>query len=140
MAVEALRNELTSFTDTESLLQAIEKLPLLDSFIKESMRISVFDAGNSEQDPRLVLPVRLTNNVVNYRRIALQDFRLSGDYVIPKGEMVGVNAAGIFNDPNIYPDPRRFDASRFVNYADKERHSTVATKDWPFWGSQRQVW
>ena len=43
--VEPPREELQAITDVESMAQNIDNLPLLDSFLKESARVSQFDAG-----------------------------------------------------------------------------------------------
>ena len=41
---EALRQELEDFPDVKSMAEGIESLPLLDSFLKESLRVNHSDA------------------------------------------------------------------------------------------------
>jgi cytochrome P450 len=46
-------------------------------------------------------------------RFAVKPFEL-GDYVLPPGTVILLAAPLLHNDPDIYPEPRRFDPDRFV--------------------------
>ncbi|XP_017468125.1 PREDICTED: cytochrome P450 6a9-like [Rhagoletis zephyria] len=67
----------------------------------------------------------------NLMRQAAKDYVVAGHpkYVIKKGMMVTIPTIGIHYDPEIYPDPDKFDPSRFAPDAVKLRDSV----DWlPF--------
>lgn len=47
-------------------------------------------------------------------RIAIDDYQIpDSDVVIDKGTQIIISVLGIHNDPNVYPDPMRFDPERF---------------------------
>ena len=50
-----------------------------------------------------------------------QDIRVLGRH-IPAGMNIRVPIAGIHRDPNIYPDPERYDPERFSPESSKDRH------------------
>ena len=56
--------------------------------------------------------LRLYPPVNNINRAIHETFELEG-YIFPKGFMVNVSVMGIHHDPNIWPDPDRFDPERF---------------------------
>lgn len=56
-------------------------------------------------------------------RVATADCRIPGtSYVVPKGDHVYIPVIGIQNDPEIYPDPDRFDPDRMTHEKMKARH------------------
>lgn len=59
------------------------------------------------------LQIRLTYFPVNMVRRAMDDIQLPNGLHIPKGTKLGV-AAGASWDPKIFPDPYKFDATRFL--------------------------
>ncbi|XP_055852791.1 probable cytochrome P450 6a20 [Episyrphus balteatus] len=61
--------------------------------------------------------------VTNLVRQALNDYPTSKPkYVIPKGVMVLIPADAIHHDPEIYPDPEKFDPERFSPEETQKRH------------------
>ena len=47
-------------------------------------------------------------------RLCTIDYPIPGtDIVIPKGMRIAIAVSGLQNDPDIYPDPERFDPLRF---------------------------
>ncbi|KAK4185836.1 cytochrome P450 [Podospora australis] len=90
-AREALASENMQWT-----LETCKKLHLLDSFLKESLR--------------LFAPEGLA-----ITRKATSAFGLSDGTWIPEGTYVAVAGEGMALDPEFYPDPEKFDGRRFVD-------------------------
>ena len=49
-------------------------------------------------------------------------FFLTAGYVVPKGSTVAVFTVGLHRDPEIFPDPDRFDPTRFSPENSANRH------------------
>ncbi|KAK3321251.1 putative cytochrome P450 [Cercophora scortea] len=75
--------------------QGLMKMHVLDSIMKESQRFN---------------PLLL----VTFERIITEDWKLSDGFVIPAHTTIGVPAQAISMDPNLFPDPERFDGLRFA--------------------------
>ncbi|XP_055697198.1 probable cytochrome P450 6a14 [Phlebotomus papatasi] len=57
-------------------------------------------------------------------RKAGQDYQLSNhDFVLKKDSIILISAYGIHHDPEIYPDPEKFDPDRFTEENIKNRHA-----------------
>ncbi|KAJ5155043.1 uncharacterized protein N7500_010482 [Penicillium coprophilum] len=74
---------------------ALYQLKLMDSALKESQRLA-------------------PNRLLSMGRIAQSDMSLSDGLRIPRGTSLMVSAHSMW-DPEIYPDPRRYDGYRFYN-------------------------
>jgi len=56
-------------------------------------------------------------------RLANEDYKVPGtQQIIEKGTTIIIPVHSIHHDPEIYPDPKRFDPSRFEPEAIKTRH------------------
>ncbi|KAI1609755.1 cytochrome P450 [Exophiala viscosa] len=75
--------------------ESLDRLVKLDSFIRESSRLTPISA-------------------VKMERLAVQDVRLSDGTLIPKGTSIGVIAHGRHLDPDIVPNGATFDAFRYA--------------------------
>ncbi|KAJ9611203.1 hypothetical protein H2200_004386 [Cladophialophora chaetospira] len=73
----------------------LEKLPYLTAVIHESLRMSL---GVSSRLPR-----KNSKSDMVYK-----------DWVIPKGQFVGMTQTDILYNADIYPDPKRFDPERWL--------------------------
>ncbi len=73
----------------------LEKLPYLTAVIQESLRMSL---GVSSRLPR-----KNTKSEMVYK-----------DWVIPRGQFVGMTQRDILYNAEIYPDPMRFDPERWL--------------------------
>lgn len=107
----------------------VENLPLLDSFMRESIRTSNSDA-------------------VTGRRKALEPFKFSDGSSLNVGDWVCIPMVAMMNDPQRYQNPEQFDGYRFTDAnatlrsgetspktPDKAETSlTDASFDWPIWG------
>ncbi|CRG87276.1 Ent-kaurene oxidase [Talaromyces islandicus] len=108
--ITLLRDELASAPD--GWLSSLNNLPLLDSFLKESTRLSPSDS-------------------ISLRRKALKTFKFSDGTVVPKGAWVCVPQRAVQRDAAYYENPEQFDGHRFVNQG-----SALTDLDarFPFWG------
>src|SRR6202048_1227058 len=79
----------------------LEAMPLTEMAFKEALRI---------KPPVPSMPRR-----------AIRDFSFKG-YTIPAGAMVGVNPLFTHHMPDIWPDPEKFDPTRFTEEAQRNRH------------------
>lgn len=87
--IEEVLDQYGSFTR-----QALLKLYKLDSFMKESQR----------HNPLLMC---------TFERVITADYRLSDGFLIPKGTTIGAPAHAVGMDPELFPDPAKFDGFRF---------------------------
>ncbi|KAG6453024.1 cytochrome P450 6B4 [Manduca sexta] len=68
--------------------------------------------------------LRLHSTANSLQRCAARNYVIPGtDVVIQKGVTVTISAMAIHHDPNIYPDPNKFDPERFAPELVKTRHS-----------------
>ncbi len=101
---ERLRAELLGLTGGAERALAYDDLPralLTDMAFKEALR--------------LLPPVPSTP------RQALRDFSFRG-HPIPAGTQVGISASAVHHDPALWPEPERFDPTRFAPEAVAARH------------------
>ena len=104
--LQPLREEVIKVVGEEGWTkQAIYKLRLMDSFLKESQRFH-------------------PPNFLSMNRLALQPITLSDGTTIPKGAQVMV--ANRYEDPAIYADPSKFDPYRYL----REREKPGQTNTW----------
>ena len=107
-AQEALCDEIRDAGEDVDKLsyETIQGLPYLDAVIHETLRMHPV-AGILE-------------------RVCSKEYKVPGhDLVIPKGGIVRLNNVGICYDPEIFPDPKRFNPERFLkeNRGDRNPYS-----------------
>ncbi|KAL9133122.1 MAG: hypothetical protein Q9175_005700 [Cornicularia normoerica] len=125
--VQLIRQEIRS---QEKLDYAtISSLPILDSFMKESVRLNPLD-------------------LMSIRRKALKPFQFANNKPrVQISQITCVSAYDIMHDKTKYPNPQTFDGLRFVkelstasegrkSESEKMRGTTLTegTKDFPIWG------
>ncbi|KAL6803841.1 cytochrome P450 [Trichoderma sp. SZMC 28012] len=127
--VEPLRIEVRDCFHVNDSPRDVERLPLLDSFIKESVRSSNSDA-------------------ITCRRKALLSYTFQDGSSIKKGDWACIPQRAMMQDGTRYRDPQTFDGFRFAHDnaqhqqhkqsteipGQKESKFTDATLDWPIWG------
>ncbi|KAH3358247.1 Dihydroorotase [Aspergillus fumigatus] len=92
--IRDIRAEITSVLGDAGLTRAaLYRLKLMDSALKESQRLA-------------------PNRLLSMGRIAQSDMHLSDGLRIPRGTTLMVSAHAMW-EPEIYPDPRRYDGYRF---------------------------
>ncbi|KAL9122062.1 MAG: hypothetical protein Q9187_001387, partial [Circinaria calcarea] len=122
--IKPLRREI------ETMFQGPEKnyykhMPLLESFLRESARLSPLDA-------------------LSVQRKALKAFRFSDGSYVPKGNLVAVAQQCLMKDPKYYHNPMEFNGFRFVNPkgeggAEAITKFTDVGPSFPFWGASKKT-
>src|SRR5579871_4803827 len=87
--------------DAPTNFDDLETLPLTEMAFKEALRL---------KPPVPSMPRR-----------AVRDFTFKG-FAIPGGTMIGINPLFTHHMPEIWPDPDRFDPTRFTEEAQRNRH------------------
>ncbi|KAL0057529.1 hypothetical protein AAF712_015832 [Marasmius tenuissimus] len=83
---------------------AMGKMRMLDSFLKESQRVS-------------------SSAAVSIRRLALRDFVFSNGTVIPAGTMIAISPSALHFDEDQYSNPFEFDGFRSYKQREEEWES-----------------
>ena len=99
-------------------------LPLLDSFIKETVRLHPLDT-------------------LAVRRKALQPYIFtSGSPHIPAGATVAVSSYDLMHNSTDYPSPNDFQPRRFINTESSVRGTkfTEVSEKFPVWGYGSLAW
>lgn len=117
---DLLRKELSTCDITE---EALERLPLLDSFLKESGRLHPSDS-------------------VSVRRKVLQPFRFSDGTPLLAGDVACVPLQAIMRDPANYTNGTEFNGYRFVNTQTNTNTTRFVdgSPTYPLWGLGVHAW
>lgn len=133
--VDELRREIKAVKakhDGRLSSKALFDMKLLDSVMRETMRLS-------------------PTNATRWMRKANRPVHLKDGTIIPAGAVFRVMAAPPLFDPDLYPDPLKFDAYRFmqlrsgaaedpIGYANREMYQFVsASKENLQWGLDRHA-
>ncbi|KAI0481374.1 putative cytochrome P450 [Xylariaceae sp. FL0804] len=110
---DSLRSELQQHMPLD--YQRLEQLPLLDGFIKETVRLNPLDT-------------------LAVRRKALRPYTFSDASIhAPGGATVCVSAHDLMHDPRTYSSPYSFDPTRFRSEKGQQRFTEVS-ESFPVWG------
>ncbi|KAG6454549.1 hypothetical protein O3G_MSEX008748 [Manduca sexta] len=96
--------------------------------IQEKLYAELFEAqqkANGELDSTILAELSYLNAVLEETlrkypplgfldRIALKDYKIDDNLIIPAGTPIYVNAAGLQMDPNLFPEPEKFIPERFL--------------------------
>ncbi|KAI1372195.1 cytochrome P450 [Hypoxylon crocopeplum] len=125
--IEALREECRNVLSDASRkwsLEAVRKLRLVDSTIRESMRIVPFGS------------VAMARTVIDPQGISIDHDGSS--VLIPQGTKLALPIENIHYDENIYPQAQQFNPFRFVNFEPQDGESKgqryTTTADDQFFG------
>ncbi|KAF2014263.1 cytochrome P450 [Aaosphaeria arxii CBS 175.79] len=121
---KALYEEIQSNINDYGSLQ-INKLPLLDSFLKESARLT-------------------TSETISLRRKAMNDYAFQDGTKVAKDDWVCVPQRALMRDPTIYPNPESFNGYRFLEQqleSSTKRAAKFTDLDpaYPIWGLGKQA-
>ncbi|KAL9121511.1 MAG: hypothetical protein Q9187_001931 [Circinaria calcarea] len=122
--IEILRTEVGDPTNLN--YTNLEKLPFLDSFIKETVRVNPLDT-------------------LAIRRKALKPFTFSGGGPhVPVGKMACVSSYDLMHDEAHHPDASIFDGRRFASskatLGTKRSKFTDVSAHFPVWGYGSLAW
>jgi len=92
-----------------------DEMPILESVIRETMRMAI--------------------SGIALRRNLIEDLRLSGGF-IRRGDFVVYSLADVHLDPEIYPNPLKFDPTR---YDEERREDKKSTFGYLGWGAGRHI-
>lgn len=107
-----LREEIGKAKASSDWLSHLNELPLLNSFIKESMRLHPADS-------------------ITLRRKAIETYTFEDGTVIPRGSWACVPLRILQRDPKTYADPQVFNGHRFItaSNAQNNRATDVLNKE-----------
>jgi cytochrome P450 family 138 len=100
-------------TTASTLAWAFERLSrhpdVLAALVEEA------DNGGSELRQATILEVQRARTVIDFagRHVYPQTYQL-GEWVIPRGHSIIVGIAQLHANPDLFPDPERFDPQRFI--------------------------
>ena len=113
---------------------ALDRLEKLDSFIRETQRISPLASGEDSVKPN-GYSVLTSIALVSTQRVAVEDFTFSNGVRIPKGTIIQGVATAVHLDPTIYDDPNDFKPFRFFSDdpdVPKKDMATISLEYLPF--------
>ncbi|PQE16361.1 cytochrome P450 protein [Rutstroemia sp. NJR-2017a WRK4] len=118
---EKLRAEAVEYQDV-SFGAANQEMPYLDSFIKETARLT----------PGIILSAP---------RTVMVPYTSPEGYHIPTGNWLAIPQVSVMRDESIWPRATTFEGFRFVNdNGTSKSRLTHPSYDFPFWGSIRHAW
>ena len=101
----------------------LDKLSLLDSFLKESARVHPSDS-------------------ISVRRKVLEPYMFADGTTLLKGDVACVPLQAIMRDSSLYPESLKFDLYRFVSESgnDNVARFTDSSASYPLWGLGKRAW
>jgi len=109
LALLAAGHETTAATLGWAFERIIRHPDLLAALVEEN------DNGGNELRQATILEVQRTRTVIDFagRHVYPPVFQL-GEWTIPRGYSMIVSIAQIHDDPNVFPEPERFDPQRYI--------------------------
>ncbi|KAK7029012.1 RNA polymerase C-22 sterol desaturase [Paramarasmius palmivorus] len=98
--------------DAPLTLEQLDEMPYLAAVVKESLRV---------KPPVTMVPYKTT-----------KAFPIADGYTVPSGSMVIPSFYNALHDPEVYPEPDKFDPDRWL---DSNSSANTNTKNYLVWGS-----
>ncbi|PPQ87954.1 hypothetical protein CVT25_001139 [Psilocybe cyanescens] len=142
--VQPMREEVEAVIEAEGWTKlSMGKMRKVDSFIKESQRLSI-GAGELVACLRLRVFVDDHTTLVIMRRKVVKDFTFSNGVTLPAGTHLAVATYATHMDPEIYDNPHQFKGFRFAEMREEEgeniKHQIVSlSPDYLVFGAGRHA-
>lgn len=109
LALLAAGHETTGATLAWAFERLTRNTDVLAALVEE------LDNGGHELRQATILEVQRARTVIDFaaRHVYAEAYQL-GEWVIPRADSIVVNIAQIHDDPDVFPDPDRFDPQRFI--------------------------
>jgi cytochrome P450 len=138
---EALREEIGNLEDMD--YHRLQNLPLLDSFIKETVRLHPLDTSTPPLHKTRYSSSSGLLLLVAVRRKALEDYTFTGGAPFcPSGSTVCVSSYDLVHNEKDYPEPNKFLPRRFIDVDSPVRGTkfTNVSEKFPVWGYGSLAW
>ncbi|KAK2061272.1 cytochrome P450, partial [Colletotrichum caudatum] len=106
---ELCRDERYLEAQGDSMSRALQNMKKLDSFLKETMRLSPISEAT-------------------FQRKVLKSMKPPNGQTIPEGMSNEIPSGGVNCDPERFPDPETFDALRFYKVREAKAHAASGTQ------------
>ncbi|KAI8942783.1 hypothetical protein NX059_000826 [Plenodomus lindquistii] len=118
-----IREEILTVTDDNGVPTKVDESPLLDSFLKESARLSPTDS-------------------ITARRKAIKPFEFSDGTRVEKNDVVCISLEALMRDNKHYAQSQSFDAYRHIKSSSMTCQNLFSdpSLNFPLWGLGRHVW
>ena len=127
LALLAAGHETTAATLAWAFERITRHPDLLSALVEEA------DDGGSQLRQATILEVQRARTVIDFagRHVYPAAYQL-GEWVLPRGDSILISISQIHENPDVFPDPERFDPQRYIE-------SKPATFSWlPFGGGARR--
>ncbi|MCJ1400968.1 hypothetical protein MMC11_004179 [Xylographa trunciseda] len=128
---ERLRAEAMECKDT-SFGALNQEMPYLDSFVKETARLS----------PGPIRKLAVLPHELSAPRTVMVPYTSPDGCLIPAGNWIAIPQLSLMRDESVWPRALTFEGFRFVDekHGTSESRLTHPSYEFPFWGSIRHAW
>lgn len=123
------------------------EMPYLDSFMKETSRLSPGPIGkptlsSSISSMAVEKNHYLTSTTVSAPRTVMVPYTMEDGCHIPAGNWIAIPQLALMRDEKIWPNGKEFEGFRFVDEQGdaSESRFTHPSHEFPFWGSIKHAW
>jgi hypothetical protein len=145
--IEPLRHDVETAVAEEGWTKAgMDKMHMIDGFLRETQRLDDLDGGPLDSFRSRTPFTDILHFSVSVTRLALRPFTFSNGVTVPPGTLISVPSGAVHKDEEIYPNPNKFDGSRFMkvrkhNVEAMTRYQALSTSvDHLTFGYGRHAW
>lgn len=102
-----------NFVQDEITYEKLQQLPYLDMVINETLRM--YPPFTRQFACEICV---CTFCFDRFERIASEDYQL-GEYHLPKGMIISVPVYSLHHDPNVWPEPEKFNPERYISNSNR---------------------